>query len=175
LDAAKRYLTQAEQEIQRNRYDLTTARNLAAQARYEARHAAYLAKLIGTASEAEKADKAGFEAMILAWEDPLKRMAKNMELEVQFDEGFEPALQELDEHARQQQEEIRRLKTDLDDRDQQITTLTTQLEKMEARLGGVSEERVALQRRVDAQERVRVNAATIEGSFTPDEARAARR
>jgi outer membrane protein OmpA-like peptidoglycan-associated protein len=174
LDAAKRYLAQAEQEVQRNRYDLTTAKNLAAQALYEAHHAAYLAKLIGTASEAEKADKAGFEAMILAWEEPLKRMAKDMELEVQFDQGFEPALQELDEHARQQQEEIRRLKTDVDDRDQQITTLNAQLEKMEARLGGVSEERIALQKRVDAQERVRANAATIESSFTPDEARVLR-
>jgi OOP family OmpA-OmpF porin len=174
LDAARRYLAQAEQEIQRNRYDLAAARNLAGQARYEARHAAYLAKLIGTASEAEKADKAGFEAMILAWEDPLKRMAKDMELDVQFDAGFEPALQELDEHARQQQEEIHRLKTDVDDRDQQITTLNAQLEKMEARLGGVSEERVALQRRVDAQERVRVNVATIESSFGQDEARVLR-
>jgi OmpA-OmpF porin, OOP family len=174
LDAAKRYLAQADQEIQRNRYDLTTARNLAAQARYEARHAAYLAKLIGTASAAEKDDKAGFEAMILEWEEPLKRMAKNMELAVHFDEGFEPVLQELGEHVQQQQEEIRRLKTDLDDREQQITTLNAQLEKMDARLGGVSEERIALQRRVDAQERIRMNAATMEGSFTPDEARVLR-
>jgi OmpA-OmpF porin, OOP family len=174
LDAAKRYLAQADQEIQRNRYDLTTARNLAAQARYEARHAAYLAKLIGTASAAEKDDKAGFEALILQWEEPLKRMAKNMELAVHFDEGFEPVLQELDEHAQQQQDEIRRLKTDLDDREQQITTLNAQLEKMDARLGGVSEERIALQRRVDAQERIRMNAATIEGSFKPDEARVLR-
>ncbi|HEU4653277.1 MAG TPA: OmpA family protein [Steroidobacteraceae bacterium] len=174
LDAAKRYLAQAEQEVQRNRYDLTTARNLAAQARYEAHHAAYLAKLISTANEAEKDDKAGFEAMILAWEEPLKRMAKNMELAVRFDQGFEPALQEIEEHVRQQQDEIRRLKADRDDRDQQIATLKAQLEKMDARLGGVSEERIALQRRVDAQERVRINAATIESSFTPDEARVLR-
>jgi outer membrane protein OmpA-like peptidoglycan-associated protein len=174
LDAAQRYLAQAEQEIQRNRYDLVTARNLAAQARYEARHAAYLAKLIASATAAEKDDKAGYEAMILAWEEPLKRMAKNMELAVRFDEGFDPALQELDEHVQQQQHEIHRLKTELQDRDQQITTLNAQLEKMEARLGGVSEERIALQRRVDAQERIRVNAATIQSTFAPDEARVLR-
>ena len=38
-------------------------------------------------------------------------------------------------------------------------------------MGGVSEERIALQRRVDVQERLRINVATIETSFSPSEAR----
>ena len=42
---------------------------------------------------------------------------------------------------------------------------------MEDRLGGVSEERLALQRRVAEQEALRANSAAIEASFSPSEAR----
>ena len=158
-------------EIQRNRYDVDVPRKLAAQARYEARHATYLAQLIERVMQEEKSDQAGVEALILSWEEPLKRIAADMELAARFDQGMQPPMQEMSEHARQQAQELRRLKQEVADRDEQMAALNTQLQRTEARLGGVSEERVALQRRVDVQERIRANVATIEGSFTPDEAR----
>jgi OmpA-OmpF porin, OOP family len=170
LQAAKRYLLEAEQEIQRNRYELALPRNLAAQASYEARHAAYLAKLIANVED-QRGDEAGLEALILSWEEPLKRIASNMDLAARFDEGVQPALKELGEHVQQQQQELGRLREELRDREEQMASLNTELERLEARLGGVSEERVALQRRVDAQERVRGNVALIESTFTADEAR----
>jgi OOP family OmpA-OmpF porin len=171
LQAAKRHLAEAEQEIQRNRYDVGTARKLAAQARYEARHANYLAQLVQRVQREEDDDQAGIEALVLSWEEPLKRMAQEMELAAQFDQGMQAPMQELSEQARQQAQEVRRLKQELADRDDQLAALNTQLQRLESRLGGVSEERVALQRRVDAQERLRMNVAKVEGSFTPDEAR----
>jgi OmpA-OmpF porin, OOP family len=171
LQAAKRHLAEAEQEIQRNRYDVSTARKLAAQARYEARHANYLAQLVQRVQREEDDDQAGIEALVLSWEEPLKRMAQEMELAAQFDQGMQAPMQELSEQARQQAQEVRRLKQELADRDDQLAALNGQLQKLESRLGGVSEERVALQRRVDAQERLRMNVAKVEGSFTPDEAR----
>lgn len=171
LQTAKRHLAEAEQEIQRNRYDVSAPRRLAAQARYEARHASYLAQLIERTRQQEGDDQAGWEALILSWEEPLERIAGDMEVALQFDQGFEQPMQELSEHAQQQAQELRRMKQELDDRDEQLATLNKQLQRTESRLGGVSEERIALQRRVDAQERVRANVATIEASFTPDEAR----
>jgi outer membrane protein OmpA-like peptidoglycan-associated protein len=48
------------------------------------------------------------------------------------------------------------------------------MQRLESRLGGVSEERVALQRRVDAQERMRSSVAAAEVSFSSDEARVTR-
>ncbi len=170
LQAARRYLEEAEQEIQRNRYDLTLPRNLAAQASYEARHASYLATLIKSVLE-QRGEEAGVEGLILSWEEPLKRMASSVDLDVRFDEGVQPALKELGEHVQQQQQELSRLKQELQDREEQLASLTTELERLEARLGGVSEERVALQRRVDAQERLRANVVTIENTFTSNEAR----
>jgi OOP family OmpA-OmpF porin len=174
LQAAKRYLAEAEQEIQRNRYDLAQPRKLAAQARYEARHATFLAQLIERVLKEEGDDQAGVEALVLSWEEPLKKIAAEMELSAQFDNGMQATMQEINEHAGQQAQEVRRLKQELADRDDQLGTLNTQLQRLESRLGGVSEERVALQRRVDAQERLRSSVAALEASFTADEARVAR-
>ena len=78
-----------------------------------------------------------------------------MELSAQFDKGMQAPMQEINEHAGQQAQEVRRLKQELADRDDRLAALDTQLQRLESRLGGVSEERVALQRRVDAQERLR--------------------
>jgi OmpA-OmpF porin, OOP family len=174
LQAAKRYLAQADQELQRNRYEVGEPRKLAAQARYEARHATYLAQLIERVLKEESDDQAGVEGLILSWEEPLKRIATEMELAAQFDKGMQAPMQEINEHASQQAQEGRRLKQELADRDDQLAALNTQLTKLESRLGGVSEERVALQRRVDAQERMRSSVAALEASFSPDEARVVR-
>ncbi len=170
LQSAKRYLAEAEQEIQRNRYDLILPRNLAAQASYEARHATYLATLIARTLE-QRGDEAGLEALILSWEEPLKRVASSLDLAARFDEGVQPAVKELGEHVQRQRQELSRLRQELQDRTEEVASLTREIERLEARLGGVSEERIALQRRVDAQERVRANVARIESSFTADEAR----
>jgi outer membrane protein OmpA-like peptidoglycan-associated protein len=97
-----------------------------------------------------------------------------MELAAQFDKGMQAPMQEINEHAGQQAQEVRRLKQELADRDDQLTALSNQMQRLESRLGGVSEERVALQRRVDAQERLRTSVAALEASFAADEARVVR-
>lgn len=174
LQAAKRYLTQADQEIQRNRYDVAQPRKLAAQARYEARHATYLAQLIERVLKEQNDDQAGVEALILSWEEPLKQIAGEMELSAQFDKGMQAPLQEINEHAGQQAVEVSRLRQEVADRDDQLAALNSQVQRLESRLGGVSEERVALQRRVDVQERMRSSVRALEASFTADEARVTR-
>lgn len=171
LQAAKRYLAQAEQEIASNRYDTTLPKNLAAQASYEARHALYLAQLIDATLRKQKDDQSGLEELVLSWEEPLRRVAAEMNLSPRFDAGVQPTLQEMLVQAQKQREEANRLKQELDDRNEQIAGLNAEVQRLESRLGGVSEERIALQRRVDAQERLRANVAKIEGSFTPGEAR----
>src|SRR6185436_20869679 len=99
LQAAKRYLAQAEQEIQRNRYEVSEPRKLAAQARYEARHATYLAQLIERVLKEEGDDQAGVEGLILSWEEPLKKIATEMELSAQFDKGMQAPMQEITERS----------------------------------------------------------------------------
>lgn len=171
LQSAKRHLAEAEQEINRNRYDVSNPKRLAAQARYDVRHATYLAQQIEKVLQQEKSDQGGIEALILSWEEPLERIAADMELDIRFDEGQQGPMKELGEFAQQQAQEMRRLKTELQDRDEQIAALSDQLKRLESRLGGESQERIALQRQVDAQARLRANIAAIEASFTSDEAR----
>lgn len=171
LQSAKRHLAEAEQEIQRNRYDVSNPKRLAAQAQYDARHAIYLAQQIEQVLQQEKSDQGGIEALILSWEEPLERIAADMELDIRFDEGQQGPMKELGEYAQQQAQEMRRLKAELQYRDEQIAALNDQLKRLESRLGGESQERIALQRQVDAQARLRANIAAIEASFTTDEAR----
>lgn len=170
IAAAKRYLAQAEQEINRNRYDPTVAVNLAAQASYEARHSMYLAKLIEATLD-KKGEQAGLEELILSWEAPLREIATAVDLPARFDNGVQPVMQGLQKQTQEQRRETQRLTRELQDRNEQLAAMNTEMEKLEARLGGVSQERIALQRRVDAQERLRSNIARIEGSFTADDAR----
>jgi OOP family OmpA-OmpF porin len=171
LQSAKRHVAEAEQEIQRNRYDVAQPRRLAAQASYDARHAIYLAEQIQRVLQQEKDGQAGIEGLILSWEEPLQRIASDMELDIRFDNGLQGPIQELREHAQQQAQEVRRLKQEVQDRDDRIAALETQMQRLESRLGGESQERIALQRQLDAQARLRANIAAIESSFTSDEAR----
>ncbi len=171
LQAAKRYLNDAEQEINRNRYDITVPQNLAEQATYEARHGLYLAQLIESTLKKEDDDQFGMEELFLSWEEPLKRIAGELNVAPRFDEGFLRPLQDMLERVQKQASELRTLSQDVKDRDDQLATLNREMQRLEQRLGGVSEERIALQRRVDAQERLRANVASIETSFKPSEAR----
>lgn len=171
LAAAKRYLSDADQELNRNRYDITVPQNLAEQATYEARHSLYLAQLISSTLKKEDDDQFGMEELFLSWEEPLKRIATEVEVQPRFDEGFLRPMQDMLERVQRQASELRRLTQDVKDRDDQLALLNREMERLEQRLGGVSQERIALQRRVDAQERLRANVAAIETSFTPNEAR----
>jgi OmpA-OmpF porin, OOP family len=170
LAAAKKYVQQAELEINRSRYDSDVPRGLAAQALYEARHALFLAETI-TPLLAKKKDEHALEEMLLGWEEPLKRMAAELGANPRFDQGYLRPTQELLERIQQLQRDLRQQKSDVADRDGQILTLTTELKRLEDKLGGVAEERVSLQRRLDAQARLRANIAQIESSFSINEAR----
>lgn len=170
LAAAKKLVQQADLEITRSRYDTDVPKNLAAQALYEARHALFLAETIGPLQEADESDFA-LEELLLSWEEPLKRMAAELGVNARFDEGYLRPTQELLERIQQLQRDSRQQKLDLADRDAQIALLKAEMKRLEDRLGGVSEERVALQRRLDAQARQRANIAQVESAFAPNEAR----
>jgi OOP family OmpA-OmpF porin len=171
LQAAKKHLAQAEQEITGNRYDTSMPKSLAAQASYEARHALFLSRLVDSTMKKQDDDQAGIEELVLSWEEPLRKIAAEMNVTPKFDAGMQTAMQDLLVEAQRQRDQVNRLKQELDDRNEQSAALNGEMQRLESRLGGVSEERISLQRRVDAQERLRANVARIEGSFSPGEAR----
>jgi OmpA-OmpF porin, OOP family len=173
LADAKRLLVQADQEIGRNRYDVAVPRDLAQQSAYQARHALYLAGLIGRLQERDK-DEHALEELLLGWESPLERLAGEMDLQPRFDTGIQQPLDDMLKKAQVQRQELSRLKQEAMDREGQVTALNDEVKRLEDRLGGVSQERIALQRRVDTQARLRGNLTTIESTFLPEEARVSR-
>ncbi|MBC7983256.1 MAG: OmpA family protein [Candidatus Obscuribacterales bacterium] len=170
LAAAKKFVQQSEQEISRNRYDADVPRALAQQATYEARHALYLAETIRPLLEKDEEEHA-IEELILAWEEPLKRMAAELEMTARFDAGYLRPTQDFIDRISKLQQEVRTQRQDLTDRDAQIAILDREIKRLEDRLGGVSDERVALQRRLDVQAQQRRHIAQVETAFAPTEAR----
>jgi len=170
LATAKQYLKQGDVEITRNRYDTDVPRGLAAQASYEARHALFLAETIGQL-QAKKKDEHALEELLLGWEEPLRRIAAELGMNPRFDAGYLRPTQEFLERIQQMQRDLRQARQDTKDRDGQVTLLTAELKRLEDKLGGISEERVALQRRLDVQARQRANIAQVENAFAPTEAR----
>jgi outer membrane protein OmpA-like peptidoglycan-associated protein len=57
------------------------------------------------------------------------------------------------------------------DRDEQIAMLNGEIKQLQSRLGGESQERLELQKRLSTQERLRDSVARIEGMFSADEGR----
>lgn len=171
LANSERLLLQADQEISRNRYDLSVPEALTHESEYEARHAMYLAQLIRDTLKKEKEDQHGMESLLLAYEEPLQKLAVEVSTTARFDSSAQAAMQGILAAVQQRNQELTRTKQDLDDRNGEITELRAQMQRLEDRLGGVSEERLALQRRVAEQEALRSNAAAIEASFSPNEAR----
>ncbi len=170
LAAAKKYVQQGDLEITRSRYDADVPKNLAAQAAYEARHALFLAETIGPLQDKKK-DEHALEELLLSWEEPLKRIAAELGTNPRFDAGYLRPTQELLERVQQLQRDSRQQKLDLADRDAQVVMLTSEMKRIEDKLGGVAEERITLQRRLDTQARLRANIVQVESTFTPNEAR----
>jgi outer membrane protein OmpA-like peptidoglycan-associated protein len=171
LANAERLLAQADHEISRNRYDLSIPESLAREAEYEARHASYLAQLIREVLKKEKDKQHGLEALLLEYEGPLQKLAVEVNTTARFDGSAIAAMQTILEAVQQRLQELTRTRQELEDRNAEIAELKAQMQRLEERLGGISAERLALQRRVAEHEALRANVAAIERSFSPNEAR----
>ena len=173
---AEQQLSLAEQQLSRSRYDLAEPTKLAAQAVYEARHAKYLADLINAAQSKDGVKQQIAEQQWLALEPPLTALAGEVSVAAKFDAGYQDPLQEVTSSVQKLQQELIDARQETRDREQDITDLKTQLadtsaamKKLEIRLGGESEERMELQKKLSAQERLRNNINQVEAMFTTQE------
>lgn len=170
FDRALELLETASKELAENRYDTDRPRDLARQAQYEARHALFLA------NEAQRVRKAKIdtETLILAGELPLQQIAGVADLSVSFDQGYELATVQIMEYIGGQQHKLRTTEQDLYERVAQVESLQTQLNSLEKRLGGVSEERRVMEAQLARQAREREQFARVETMFSSDQAKVLR-
>ena len=158
---------QAEEALNDNRYDTDLPRSLARQANYEARHAIFLSEHIRLLRDEDWTE----EQIILAYEEPITQIAAAADQVAQLDEGTEPVAEELVAYIEDMRLRDQQLTIDLDESHVRNVDLEEEIRDLDQRLGGVSEERVALVKRIEAEARIREQFKQIETLFTRDEAR----
>lgn len=168
---AQQQLTLADQQLTRSRYELAEPTRLAAQAGYEAKHAQYLARLIEQAQSSDGQKQHLAEQQLLAIEDPIRQVVGELEIPATFDQGYSAALTEARNKVQQQQQALIAARQAAQDRDQDIADLKREATELKTRLGGESEERQTLLKKLTAQERQRENIGKIESMFAADEGR----
>lgn len=168
---AQQQLTLADQQLTRSRYELEEPKRLAAQAAYEAKHAQYLAGLIETSQSKDGQKQQLAEQQLLAIEDPIRQLVLELEIPAVFDQGYATALNAARSKVQQQQQALIAARQSASDSEQDVADLKREATELKARLGGESEERQSLLKRLSAQERLRENIARTEGLFTADEGR----
>jgi len=167
-ERARALLAEAERELNDNRYDTDLPRSLAQQANYEARHAIYLAGLI------EMLREQPLEDVILSYEKPLSDISAAADKAAQLDKGIDPVVADLVAYIEGLREQAMQAELDLTDTRMRVAELEDEIRDLDERLGGVSQERVALVQRLEAETRIREQFATIENMFERDEARVSR-
>ncbi|MEM9058682.1 MAG: OmpA family protein, partial [Pseudomonadota bacterium] len=165
LARARDLVARAERELTENRYDVDLPRSLARDADREARHALHLSEYVA----AQRSAKAGFEDVMLECESALGSVATAAELAVRFDSGIEPPAAALVDHVREQRVARRRLEREVEERNAQIYAMQAELSRLEEKLGGVSEERLALTEQLAAQEERRRRFDQVEALFDAEE------
>ncbi len=168
---AQQQLALADQQLTRGRYELVEPKRLAAQAAYEARHAQYLAGLIEQAQGKDGQKQHLAEQQLLAIEDSIRQLVMELEVPAVFDQGYAAALSEARSKVQQQQQALIVARQATSDREQDLADLKREATELKTRLGGESEERQALLKRLSAQERQRENITRIEGLFTAEQGR----
>ena len=170
LARSESLLAEAETALNKDRYDTDLPRTLAREAKYEARHAFYIAKL---ALDVDKKD-ATVERLVLASEAPLRQISAVLDVVAAFDAGYDAATRAIVDSVEMLQSRDRALGQDLLERDRRVGDLWAQLDELEAKLGGASAERLAMEESIKAEEKVRERFDSLEKHFAKEEAQVLR-
>lgn len=155
LARAEKLLIQAEKALTENRYDTDEPRSLARQAKYEVKHAMYLAKELKPVRDGDSS----VEDLALASEAPLVTIAGSLDLVAELDEGFEGPTSVIIDSI----EALQKDSYELGERRNQIVALEEEIQRLEQDLGVQSD-------RLAAQETQRRKFRQVESMFSPDEA-----
>lgn len=166
FEKASSLLAEAERELTENRYDTDRPRSLAQDAKHQANLAIYLAENLKRVERR----RPELESFVVDWQTPVKRIGAALDIPVYFDDGYQEATNALVARIEELLETNRTLDQDLAERKARIRDMETQIAVLEDRLGGASEERLALAEELDKQARVRAKFAAIEEMFDRDEA-----
>lgn len=164
--AATTLLSEAEQQLEDDRYDTDRARNTARQAKHEAYHAIYLA---GIGSDVRKGDRTT-EDVLLSWENSLRRLGDAVDAPLYFDNGETAAVNTLIAKVNDQNALVERLAQDLGEREAQVAALDEEVTQLNKKLGGEAAAVQSLNAILQQQEEHRQRFSQIENSYLLTEA-----
>jgi outer membrane protein OmpA-like peptidoglycan-associated protein/HEPN domain-containing protein len=167
LNKAKQLLSDAERELEENRYDTDYPRSLAQQANYEAKHAFYLADV----ALAVRSKDLSPEMLVLQWEQPLREIAGAADLLPAMATGPEDLKKELVAFIENSRNDVQSLEQEIASTELRFTVMQDEIRRLDERLGGATAERLALSRRLAAQARVKAKFERVEIMFAKQEAR----
>ncbi len=159
-------LQQAEQALDEDRYAIEQPLALAERANYEARHAMYLAARIQAVRDGEATE----EDLMLSYERALTEVAAAADLPARLDNGPESVTTDVSAYIASMQERERQLVAESEENRLQIIGLSEEIRELDEQLGGVSEERMALIQRIEAEAAARAQFSRIESAFSASEA-----
>jgi len=157
---ARDLLEQAESALHENRYDTDKPRSLAREAKSEAKHALYITDTV------RNLDRRGvtLEELILEAEKPLAEIATAADIVPNFEEGYTQTATEILGWIKRQETENLTLQ-------QENQELAAQNEALQQKLGGITEERQAMEIQLAAEAEMKKKIARVEATFTPEEAK----
>ncbi len=160
-------LAEAEKELNENRYDTDRPRSLARQANYEAKHAIYLSEVVRDVRD----DEITIEQLVLQWEEPLNRISGAADIVPAMASGPDELTNELVDYIEGQSNSIQSLEQETQDGNLRMADMEEELRALDQRLGGATQERLALVQRLEAQARIKEQFERVEKMFTRTEAR----
>ena len=164
---AKELLAAADIELTENRYDLDLPRSLAREARYEAKHAFYIASQVKAIKERDVSS----EEILLAAEKPLQVIAAAADIVAEFDKGSEPVTAAVVEHIERASATEQELRQQLADKEIQIAGMREILDEFGKIHGLSSTTDAGLLAYLDEQSQLLERLNTIESMFDRTEAR----
>ena len=167
LGRARQLLSDAERELNENRYDTDLPRSLARQANYEAKHAIYLSEIVREIRDKDLT----VEELVLRWEKPLSSIAGEADIVPAMSNGPDELEAELVAFLEDQRNEIQRLEQELESNIIRVADMEEEIRALDERLGGATQERAALIQRLEAEERIKAQFGQVEKMFSRDEAR----
>jgi len=162
LEEARSLLRKADEGLVRDRYATAEPEDLAAQSSYMTQHAIFIARQVKRVSDG----KLTVEQLILNWEEPVDSIAEALGIDADFSRSNTATSKQVVRMV----EDLQTAQVELGERDRQILGLEEEIRELDMRLGGASEERTDLIRRLEQQARAREQIEQIEGLFGPDEA-----
>lgn len=168
---AAELLNIAETELNSNRYDTDRPRSLALEAKHNALHAIYVARL----ERQIRARETSLEAVLLEWETSMRRLGDALDQPIYFDDGEDRAVNSLLGALSSVAAERDQAIQELGETQAQVAAMNAELNSLNSRMGGENKTIAQLSQLLEKQKRDRQRFAALETMFEEDQANVVRK